>query len=208
MRLTDSEFRRTSTSIGCLFQRRLGIPHVPVVSACQARIRTSRKSVVALGTVRSCSRSFKSPAIPSSQTTISALTFKERIMKSLNGTPAPSLCLRGTAAIVLVLCGLILASGCRKSDSETHPSSVEKSASAANSDPAKSTEVVPESPNPPTPSSRRWSPRIRRPRTTPTRARSRSAVPRRVSLWMINPSTTQWSSSVPTSCAWRSLAAR
>ena len=63
-------------------------------------------------------------------------------MKSLNANPAPSHCLHGSAALVLVLCGLILASGCRKSDSGTHPSSVEDSASAAKSDPVKTAEVV------------------------------------------------------------------
>ena len=62
-------------------------------------------------------------------------------MKSLNANPAPSHCLHGSAAFVLVLCGLILASGCQKSDSGTHPSSVVVSASAAKSDPVKTAEV-------------------------------------------------------------------
>ena len=63
-------------------------------------------------------------------------------MKSLNANLVPPLCLHGSAAFVLVLCGLILASGCRNSDSGTHPSSVEDSASATKSDPVKTAEVV------------------------------------------------------------------
>ena len=123
MRLTDSEFRGTSTCVGCLFQRRLGFPMFRWLG-----LSGQDQDIPEIG----CGSGYGAVllpqlqvASPSLQTAISVLTFKERIMKSLNGTPAPSLCLRGTAAIVLVLCGLILASGCRKSDSGTHPSSVE-----------------------------------------------------------------------------------
>lgn len=143
MRQTDTEFPRTSTGIGCLFQPRRGIPEfrwLGLSGQDQEVSKTGRGS--GYGAVL---LSQFQVTIPSSQATISVRTFKERIMKSLNGTSALSPCLRGTAAIVLVLCALILASGCRKSDSETH-SLGKESASASNSHPAKNTEVAPESP--------------------------------------------------------------